>query len=150
MSTIPKEEFLQMTGRDLGASEWFKIDQERINNFADNTIDHQFIHVDEEAAKATPFGSTIAHGFLSLSMITHLSEKLMVIPEGIQMAFNYGFDKVRFITPVKVNGEIRALMSVADVTQKDQGILVKLSVSVEVKGEAKPAFVAEWLVMYVV
>lgn len=150
MSTIPKDEFLQMTGKDLGASDWFKIDQERINAFADNTIDHQFIHVDEEAAKNTPFGSTIAHGFLSLSLITHLSEKLLVYPEGLQMVFNYGFDKIRFITPVKVNGEIRASMNVAEVTEKSQGILVKYNVSVDVKGEDKPAYVAEWLLMFVV
>ena len=93
-------------GQDLGSSDWFEVNQERINQFADATLDHQFIHVDSE--KATPlFGSTIAHGFLSLSLVPHLTSQAVLAPENLKHVFNYGLDKVRFINPVNVGSRVR-------------------------------------------
>jgi len=151
ITIVPKDQLQDFVGKELEPGSWFKIDQNRINGFAENTEDRQFIHVDPEAAAKTPFGSTIAHGFLSLSLITCLTADCCLMPENVQMALNYGFDKVRFINPVKVNARIRAVVKIIDVTEKDNGqILIKQGVTVEIEGEEKPALVAEWLVMYVV
>ena len=148
MTTCSREELLSKVGAELGASDWFTIDQERINQFADVTIDHQFIHIDEEAAKQTPFGSTIAHGFLTLSMLTHLIENLTLNIENIAMGVNYGFDKVRFLSPVKVGSEVRCVAKLVSVNEKKTGhFLFKYSVTIEIKGEGNPALIAEWLVM---
>ncbi len=145
---VSKEELMASKGRDLGTSEWFAVDQDRINAFADATLDHQFIHVDEEAAAKTPFGGTIAHGFLSLSMLPYLMKDLSIVPEGILMGVNYGLNSVRFLNPVAVNSKIRAAATIKDVVEKHPGqYLVTYAVSVEIEGVDKPALVAEWLGM---
>jgi len=142
------EALLALPGTQFEPGEWFEIDQSRINDFADCTLDHQFIHIDEEAAKATPFGGTIAHGFLTLSMLVKLCENSSVVHENTVMAVNDGFDKIRFLTPVRAGKRVRAHVGVASVDQKDANrFLVKTNVSVEIEGEDNPALVAEWLSM---
>ena len=143
---IPVEKLNDYIGKEIGHSDWFLINQERINQFADVTIDHQFIHVDEEKSKKGPFGSTIAHGFLTLSLLTHLTESSRLIPEGTVMGINYGFDKVRFINPVKVNSRIRATVKPISAVERNPGQwLLKSEVNVEIENEEKPALVSEWL-----
>lgn len=140
-----------LVGVSLEPTSWFKVEQERINQFADATIDHQFIHIDEEAAKKTPFGSTIAHGFLSLSMLSYFAAEFAYGVEGIVMGINYGFDKVRFIHPVNVNSEIRAIAKLKSAAEKSPGqFMLTYEVTVEIKGVDKPALLAEWLTMQVV
>lgn len=136
-------------GQDAGTSDWFAIDQQRINDFADVTLDHQFIHVDPERAKETPFGSTIAHGFLTLSMLAYfLQNGVGVDVPNRTMGVNYGFDKVRFLQPVKVGSRIRASAKVLEAAEKNPGqYLFKLDITVEIEGEDKPALRAEWLSM---
>lgn len=147
---VPKAELLDHIGEELEPGPWFKIDQDRVNQFADVTIDQQFIHVDPEKAKDTPFGGTIAHGFLTLSLLTHLIEESAIMPNEIAMGLNYGFDKVRFLNPVRVGSEIRACVTIADVTKKsDTQYLVKQAITIEIKGVEKPALICEWLAMYV-
>ena len=129
-------------------SDWFKIDQDRINKFADVTEDHQFIHVDAEKAAATPFGTTIAHGFLTLSMLSHLSSNSMVGVEGTAAVLNYGTDKVRFLSPVKVDSSIRARVKLTEVTEKPGNrMLLKSEITMEIEGQDQPALVAEWLTL---
>ena len=138
-------------GNDEGTGEWFEVTQDQIDRFADVTHDHQFIHVDPEAAKATPFGTTIAHGFLTLSMLTHLSAGATSgTPDparfaGLLMGINYGFDKVRFVNPVKVGSRVRARAVTKDVVLKGGAIDVTRSFTVEIEGEEKPALVADWI-----
>ena len=147
---VPKEEMVNAVGTKFDPSEWIVVDQDRINTFADCTEDHQFIHVDEEAAKNTPFGGTIAHGFLTLSLLSKMIEGNGVMPEGTVMGLNYGFDKVRFLAPVRAGKRVRAHIEVASVDEKPGGrFLVKQAVSVEIEGEETPALVAEWLSMLV-
>ena len=135
-------------GKELGRSEWLTIDQERINQFAECTGDHQFIHVDPEKAKLTPFGTTIAHGFLSLSLVPMLMENIMIMPQGLKMAVNYGLDSVRFIQPVKVNSKVRLVVTLTDANEKNPGQwLLKARTVLEIEGEAKPAYVAEPLTL---
>ena len=135
-------------GKDMGESDWLVVDQDRINQFADATLDHQFIHVDSE--KATPlFGSTIAHGFLSLSLMAGLPAP-QVAPENMTMAFNYGLDRVRFLTPVNVGSKVRTKAKLLSVDDKGDGrYLVKNEVTMEIEGQEKPAYIAESLTMYV-
>ncbi len=148
---VPAAELIDHVGEDLGASDWVKIDQARIDAFADATLDHQFIHVNPEMAAHTPFGTTIAHGFLTLSLLPHFMADLSILPEGTVMALNYGTDRVRFLAPVKVGSEVRATARLAGATEKSSGQwLVKTDVTVEIKGEDKPALVAETLSMFVV
>jgi acyl dehydratase len=145
------EEFKNSAGTRFGPSEWLLIDQERINLFADATSDHQFIHVDVEKAVATPFGSTIAHGFLSLSLVSHLVGQIMPKPEGTIMGINYGSDKVRFLQPVKVDSRVRAFARVEKVSVRPGGqLLVKSKVTVEIENEERPALIAETLSLYIV
>ncbi|MGY4532954.1 acyl dehydratase [Pseudomonas sp. TE3786] len=151
MPLVPVAELQSYIGKDIGHSDWLTIDQNRINQFAECTGDHQFIHVDPEKAAKTPFGTTIAHGFLSLSLIPVLMEKIALAPEGLKMAVNYGLDSVRFIQPVKVNSRVRAAVSVIDVTEKNPGQwLLKAKVTLEIEGQAKPAYIAESLSLYFV
>ena len=110
MKILPIEEIQNMIGQEIGVSEWFEIDQERINQFATATNDHQFIHVDPEAAKNTPWGTTIAHGFLTLSLLSYMSTEAGLAPENFSMAINYGLDKVRFIEAVPVNSRIEQIL----------------------------------------
>ena len=135
-------------GADMGTADWFLIDQARINAFADCTDDRQFIHVDPEMAAKTPFGGTIAHGFLSLSMLSHFAESVGCAFENMVMGINYGFDKVRFLAPVKVNSRVRAKARLLDVQEKKPGhFLIKQEVTIEIEGEPTPALIAEWLTM---
>ena len=145
----PAEKLEDYVGQDIGSSEWFEVDQDRIDMFADATLDHQFIHVDEE--KATPlFGSTIAHGFLSLSLIPHLTSQAVLAPENLKMVFNYGLDKVRFINPVNVGCKVRTHSKCVSVEDKGDGrYLMKTEVSMEIEGVEKPAYIAETLSMFI-
>ena len=139
-------------GKEVGLTDWIEVDQERINQFADATGDHQYIHLDAERAAQTPFGTTIAHGFLTLSLLSMLSGmggglKL----ENTVMGINYGLDKVRFLNPVKSGAKIRARFVLASAEEKKPGnYLLKHNVTVEIDGEDKPALIAEWLGMTVV
>ena len=135
-------------GTEFEPSDWLEVDQDRINQFADATLDYQFIHIDSE--KATPlFGSTIAHGFLSLSLIAGLKAG-GIAPDNMTMAFNYGLDRVRFLTPVNVGSKVRTKAKLLSVDEKDDGrYLVKNEVSMEIEGQEKPAFIAESLTMFV-
>ena len=150
LQIVPKEELMGMVGSEFGPTGWFQVDQDRINQFADATLDHQFIHVDEDLAKQTPFGGTIAHGYLSLSLLPHLVTDLSVMPENTLMALNYGMDRLRFLEPVKSGSEVRARVKLLEVTEKSPGrLLMKNEVTLEIKGEDKPALVAETLTMAV-
>jgi acyl dehydratase len=148
---VPAEQLSEYLGEDLGHSDWFTIDQDRINQFADVTVDHQFIHVDIEKSRAGPFGDTIAHGFLTLSMLTHLTQSCGLMPENTVMGINYGFDKVRFLQPVLVDRRVRARVRPLSATERnpDQW-LMKSEITVEIEGEDKPALVAEWLALFIV
>ena len=133
-------------GETMGTSDWFLIDQARINAFADNTEDHQFIHVNPELAKATPLGSTVAHGFLTLSMLSALMESAITERYEVAMSINYGFDKVRFLNFVKSGKRIRGHFKLLELTEKRPGQwLQKVEATVEIEGEEKPALIAEWL-----
>jgi len=147
-ATKAYEAMLEQKGGDPVAGEWFEISQERINDFADATLDHQFIHIDPERAAQTPFGGTIAHGFLTLSMLVHLST---TIPdtgpkhEGVLMGVNYGMNKVRFVSPVPAGSRVRATASVKDVELKGNAVDMTRTMTVEIEGTEKPALVAEWI-----
>ena len=145
---VPADTLKDYIGKDMGESDWVVVDQDRINQFADATLDHQFIHVDSE--KATPlFGSTIAHGFLSLSLMAGMPAP-QVAPENMTMAFNYGLDRVRFLTPVNVGSKVRTKAKLLSVDDKGDGrYLVKNEVTMEIEGQEKPAYIAESLTMYV-
>ncbi|MFC6337788.1 MaoC family dehydratase [Pseudomonas sp. CCM 7891] len=146
MPYVPVAQLKDYVGKELGRSEWLTIDQARINLFAEATGDHQFIHVDPVKAAQTPFGSTIAHGFLSLSLMPKLMEDILIMPEGLKMAVNYGLDSVRFIQPVKVNSKVRLNVTLTDVTEKKPGQwLFKATATLEIEGQAKPAYIAESL-----
>ncbi|WOJ95264.1 MaoC family dehydratase [Congregibacter variabilis] len=149
MKVVPKEQLVDQVGTKT-TSDWVTMDQGRINAFADCTEDHQFIHLDEEKAAQTPFGGTIAHGFLSLSMLPKLSEGQGVVPENVMMGINYGMNKVRFLAPVRAGKKIRAHTELVNVDQKDDNrFLLTSSVTVEIEGEETPALVAETLTMLV-
>jgi acyl dehydratase len=151
MPFVPAAELKNYVGKDLGRSDWLLIEQERINQFADCTGDHQFIHVDPEKAALTPFGTTIAHGFLSLSLLPALTSGIQVLPQGLKMGVNYGLDSLRFIQPVKVGSRVRAQVTLLDVTEKNPGQwLLKSRVTLEIEGVEKPAFIAESLALCVV
>ena len=144
MPYVPVTALSQYVGQELGRSEWLKIDQQRIDLFAEATGDFQFIHVDPEKAARTPFGSTIAHGFLTLSLMPKLMESLLVLPEGLKMVVNYGLDSVRFIQPVMVDSRVRLKAELTDVTEKKPGQwLLKVTATLEIEGEEKPAYIAE-------
>jgi len=145
------EAFKNSAGTRLEPSAWLRIDQQRIDQFADATSDHQFIHVDPEKAAATPFGSTIAHGFLTLSLLSYLMGQHMPVPRGTVMGINYGSNKVRFLQPVKVNSRVRAITRIESISEKPGGqFLLKSSVTVEIENESRPALVAEVLSLYIV
>ena len=131
-------------GRHLGHSDWLEITQERVDTFAEATGDHQWIHVDVDRAKDGPFGGTIAHGYLTLSLASYLLPQI-VRYEGFAMAVNYGLDKVRFPTPVRVGARIRAGAQIAEVSEVGTGVQVKTLITIEVEGSEKPACVIESL-----
>jgi acyl dehydratase len=145
--------FHSALGQEEGVGEWFTVDQSRINQFADVTQDHQFIHVDPEAAKTTPFGTTIAHGFLTLSLLTWLDASIPKDParySGMVMGVNYGFEKVRFVSPVKSGSRVRCRSVLAAVELKEPWVQTTRTMTVEIEGEPKPALVADWItrIMY--
>ena len=145
---LEKDKLADYAQVEMGQSDWLEVDQDRINAFADATLDHQFIHVDEERAKRGPFGATIAHGFLTLSLLPYFTETMGAAVEQTQMAINYGFDKIRFLQPVKVGSRIRAKATLLSVEEKTSGqYLLRQQVAMEIEGEDKPALIAEWLVM---
>lgn len=144
MPYVPVAELAQYVGKELGRSEWLTIDQERINLLAEATGDFQFIHVDPVKAAKTPFGSTIAHGFLTLSLIPKLMEDILVLPEGLKMVVNYGLDSVRFIQPVKVGSRVRLKVDLSEAIEKKPGQwLLKATTTLEIEGQDKPAYIAE-------
>ncbi len=146
MPFVPVNELKGFIGKELGCSDWLVIDQQRIDQFAECTGDHQFIHVDPVQASQTPFGSTIAHGFLSLSLLPMLMEDIMIMPENLKMAVNYGLDSLRFIQPVKVGSRVRLSLSLIDALEKNPGQwLLKTRAVMEIEGQQKPAYIAEQL-----
>ncbi len=152
MKIMKPSELMAEVGNEIGVSPWFEVTQDNVNLFADVTLDHQFIHIDEEKAAQTPFGGTIAHGFLTLSMLSHFAESGMSVGlEGTKMGVNYGFDKVRFIQPVRVGSKIRGRSTLVSMEEKNPGqFLMKASITVEIDGIDKPALMAEWLTMAMV
>lgn len=148
---VPLEQLPDYIGRVTGPSPWFRVDQQRVDQFAEATLDRQFIHVDPEKAKQGPFAGTIAHGFLTISLIPHFMSSCGIAPAGTTMAVNYGSDKVRFLQPVKVGSELRATAKLLEYVEKAPGqFLFRNEVTVEIKNEKKPALVAEMLTLFVV
>ena len=141
-------ELEQLVGQELGASEWIQIDQERVNLFADATGDHQWIHIDEEKAANGPFGATIAHGFLTLSLLPMLGAQVTDVT-GMKMKINYGLNKVRFPNPVTVGSKVRDVVSLKEVTRKDSGIQVVMSHVLEIEGQDRPAAIVEAVTLMV-
>ena len=148
--TLSVDQLNDYIGEEVGISEWLLVDQERINQFAEATGDHQYIHVDSERAAQTPFGSTIAHGFLTMSLMVLMGYEGSTKLKNSVMGINYGFDKLRFINPVKVNSKIRGRFRLISAEEKNTNQwLLKHNITVEIAGEEKPALVAEWLGMTV-
>lgn len=148
MPRVSTDDMLAKVGEVIGTSEWVAVEQDRINQFADATGDHQFIHLDAEKAKMTPFGGTIAHGFLTLSLLPYLmaqSSDLLSI-DGVKMGVNYGIDKLRFLSPVKSGKRVRGVFTLGDLIEKRPGQWQQtLECSVEIEGEEKPALIASWI-----
>ena len=142
------EELVAAAGSQLGPTEWLEVTQERVNQFADATDDHQWIHVDPERAEKGPFGGTIAHGLLTLSLLPHFTSQMYTV-DNIAMAINYGYNKVRFITPVKVGAKIRGRAELTKVDQLDGAVQATLTTTVEIDGSEKPAAVAESIVRFI-
>ena len=148
---IPVAALDGLIGRELGVSPWLTVDQSRIDAFADATLDHQFIHVDVDRARESPFGGTIAHGLLTLSLIVHLCLDFVPRLENTRMLLNYGFDRVRFPTYVRSGSRIRARGVLREATERGSNrFLLKLDVTIEIENETKPAVVAEWLSFHIV
>ena len=140
-----------LIGEEVGVSKWFDVTQARIDSFADCTEDHQFIHVDPKAARATPFGGTIAHGFLTLSLASAMSYDAVAPLDGVVMGVNYGFDKLRFLAPVPAGSRIRGRFKLLSADDKGDGRwLLKHELTVEIDGADKPALIGEWLGMQMV
>ena len=137
----------QYVGKEIGVSDWFTVDQAIIDKFADATGDHQWIHVDPERAKReTPFGTTVAHGFLTMSLLSIMSYEVMPVIEGTTMGVNYGFDKLRFISPVRSGRRVRGRFVLAEARlRKPTELQSRTSVTVEIEGEDRPALVADWI-----
>lgn len=139
-------ELKAMIGREIGVSDWFPISQDRINDFADISEDWQFIHVDPERASMTPLGGTVAHGFLVLSLLSAMAAEVLHMPQSVAMMINYGFDKLRFLSPVPAGAEIRARFTLLEADERKPGeITLKYAVQMELKGSERPALAAEWL-----
>jgi acyl dehydratase len=151
MKMTNKTDLPGLVGTEVGVSDWIAVEQERINTFADVTEDHQFIHINPEAAKMTPFGGTIAHGFLTLSLLSKFSEQAGVVIEGVKMGVNYGFEKVRFLSPVPSGAKVRGRFVLKEAVEKNPGqFLLTYSVTVDIEGGDKPALIADWIGMQVV
>jgi acyl dehydratase len=147
-SVIGRDAYIDMVGQEVGVSGWHLVDQKRIDVFADATEDHQFIHVDPVRAKATSFGSTIAHGFLTTSLISVFSYEALPKLGDVAMGVNYGFDKLRFVSPVKAGARVRGHFTLKEATmRKPKELFTRVGVHVEIEGETKPALVADWLAL---
>ncbi len=144
---IERDAYLGMVGKQIGVSSWHLVDQKRIDVFADATEDHQFIHIDpERAARETPFGAAIAHGFLTVSLLSVFSYEALPKLSGTTMGVNYGFDKLRFISPVKAGARVRGRFILTEARMRaPHELLSRTSVSVEIAGESRPALIADWL-----
>ncbi|HET7665035.1 MAG TPA: MaoC family dehydratase [Mycobacterium sp.] len=142
------DELVAAQGSQLGPTDWLEVTQERVNLFADATDDHQWIHVDPERAANGPFGGTIAHGLLTLSLLPHFTHQLYTV-DNVSMAINYGYNKVRFITPVRVGSRVRARAEIAKVDQLDGAVQATVPVTVEIEGSDRPAAVAESIVRFI-
>jgi acyl dehydratase len=137
------------TGQEVGVSSWVLVDQGLINRFADVTNDHQFIHVDPERAAATPFGGTIAHGLLTLSLLPAMAYEAVPVPDGLKMGANYGYNKIRFLAPVRSGSRIRSRFKLLELAETKPGQWRQiLEVTVDIEGESKPALIAEWVVLH--
>jgi acyl dehydratase len=146
MPTVSLAELRAHVGSETGVSGWLTVDQPRIDAFAEATDDRQFIHIDPAAAAQTPFGGTIAHGFLSLSLLSRMAADAMLLPDTLQMAVNYGFGRVRFLAPVRAGKRVRGRFRLDSLEEKAPGqILLRHMVTVEIEGEDKPALTADWL-----
>jgi acyl dehydratase len=149
--TVSLDEFASSAGRELDPSDWLLIDQERVNQFAAATDDHQFIHIDPAKAAQTPFGGTIAHGFLTLSLLSFLNAQNLILPKGVVMGINYGSNKVRYLQAVKVGERVRSRQKLLTISEKKEGQwMVRSSVQVEIENKEKPAMIAEILSLYIV
>jgi acyl dehydratase len=139
-----------LVGQELAVTDWFNITQERVQQFADATLDHQWIHIDvERARRESPFGAPIAHGFLTLSLLSHLMHEAIEIKQGLRLAVNYGLNRVRFISPVRVGSNIRARMALQSLKDvPPNGMEAVFNATIEVEGGDKPCCVAEWVVRY--
>lgn len=146
---VPAGALKDYIGQSIGASDWVTLDQDRINAFAEATLDRQFIHVDREKAAGTPFGGTVAHGFLSLSMLPHMAASCSLRPENLVMTVNYGLNKLRFLAPVPSGSDIRAHVKILDVVAKGAGrYLLTSEITVEIRGADKPALIVESLMLF--
>lgn len=151
MHIINRKEVDKYIGYQCKPTKWHTVDQEQINRFADATMDHQYIHIDPEKAKETPFGGTIAHGFFTLSLLSQFAYEYSLVIEGTHTSINYGFNKIRLISPVKTGSRIRACAKFIDIIEKKPGqFLLTSDVAVEIEGTEKPALVAEWLNMQII
>ena len=146
MPVATLDEIRAKIGEEVGVSDWILVDQARIDAFAEATEDRQFIHVDPKAAAQTPFGGTVAHGFLTLSLLSAMATDAMLHPDSLKMAINYGLDRVRFVAPVRAGSRVRGRFRLDSVEEKAPGqVLMRHTVTVEIEGEDKPALTAEWL-----
>jgi acyl dehydratase len=145
---VPLADYLALKGKALGTLDWIEVTQGRIDQFAETTEDRQFIHIDPEAAKATPFGTTIAHGYLTLSLLSKMAYDAMPGIAGAKMGVNYGLNSVRFLAPVKSGSRVRGHFTMKDVTERSAGVVQStVEVKVEIEGEDKPALAAEWVTL---
>lgn len=146
-AAMDREDLIKLVGQEIGVSGWRTVDQARIDAFAQATDDHQFIHVDPERAKReTPFGGTIAHGFLSLSILSGMAYEVMPTLNGAAMSINYGFDKIRFLTPVRAGKRVRARFTLSEATMRTpKELLIRNATTLEIEDEPKPALIADWL-----
>lgn len=148
MATLDVASYLAKKGEEIGVSDWIPVSQERINLFADATGDHQFIHIDPERAAQSPFGGTIAHGFLTLSLLSEMGQSGMVRLEGAKMGVNYGLNSLRFLAPVRSGRRVRGRFVLKDAVERSPGVIQSTTeVTVEIEGETKPALVAEWVTL---
>ena len=149
MPTATAEEIRSRLGAEVGTSGWIVVGQDRITAFAETTEDRQFIHLDAEAAAQTPFGGTIAHGFLTLSLLSRMAAEAMVVPDSAKMVVNYGLDRVRFLAPVRSGKSVRGHFVLESIDEKAPGqLLLRHAVTVEIEGEDKPALSAQWLTLF--
>lgn len=147
-ATTSLADYAARIGEEIGVSNWIEVDQTRINSFAETTLDDQYIHVDPERAASGPFGGTIAHGFLTLSLLSRMSFDALPTIGDAKMGVNYGMNSLRFLTPVKSGQRVRGRFLLRDIARKDENrVLITYDATVEIEGDVKPALVAEWLIM---